>query len=104
MYVPFIYLLMVYRGYLGLNTLVGFDLQVKNPVLCPNQHVFCGPCMDVWLQKNKQCPACRTSMTAGKKIIGENIELLLNFPIEENNGFPISCVCVHKPGIVCIYM
>ncbi|KAL4230309.1 hypothetical protein ACF0H5_010692 [Mactra antiquata] len=44
--------------------------KVKNPVLCPNQHVFCGPCMDVWLQKNKQCPACRTSMTSGKKIIG----------------------------------
>ncbi|XP_053400293.1 ORC ubiquitin ligase 1-like isoform X2 [Mercenaria mercenaria] len=44
--------------------------KVKNPVLCPNQHVFCGPCMEVWLQKNKQCPACRTAMTAGKKIIG----------------------------------
>ncbi|XP_060586364.1 uncharacterized protein LOC132742089 isoform X2 [Ruditapes philippinarum] len=44
--------------------------KVKNPVLCPNHHVFCGPCMDVWLQKNKQCPACRTAMTAGKKILG----------------------------------
>ncbi|WAQ99681.1 OBI1-like protein [Mya arenaria] len=44
--------------------------KVKNPVLCPNQHVFCGPCMEVWLQKNKQCPACRVAMTSTKKIIG----------------------------------
>jgi hypothetical protein len=49
--------------------------QVKNPVLCPNHHVFCGPCMDVWLQKNKQCPACRTAMTAGKKILGMSVRL-----------------------------
>lgn len=47
--------------------------KVKQPVLCPNNHVFCSGCMDVWLQRNKQCPACRTPITPGnpvKKIAG----------------------------------
>ncbi|XP_064609965.1 ORC ubiquitin ligase 1-like [Liolophura sinensis] len=34
--------------------------KVKHPLLCPNNHVFCSSCMEVWLERNKQCPACRT--------------------------------------------
>lgn len=48
-------------------------LQVKEPVLCPNYHVFCSQCMEVWMQRNKQCPACRIDINPGnplKKIIG----------------------------------
>lgn len=33
--------------------------QVKQPVLCSNCHVFCGACIDVWLQRSHQCPTCR---------------------------------------------
>ncbi|XP_061164194.1 pneumococcal serine-rich repeat protein-like [Saccostrea echinata] len=47
--------------------------KVKQPVLCPNNHVFCSGCMDVWLQRNKQCPACRTPINPAnpvKKIAG----------------------------------
>jgi hypothetical protein len=36
-----------------------FYSQVKQPVVCPNQHVFCKVCMDVWLARNAHCPACR---------------------------------------------
>ncbi|XP_022323053.2 uncharacterized protein LOC111124476 isoform X2 [Crassostrea virginica] len=47
--------------------------KVKQPVLCPNNHAFCSGCMDVWLQRNKQCPACRTPINPAnpiKKIAG----------------------------------
>ncbi|ELU17433.1 hypothetical protein CAPTEDRAFT_141660 [Capitella teleta] len=37
--------------------------KVKQPVVCSNQHVFCGPCMDVWLQRNQQCPTCRVPVS-----------------------------------------
>lgn len=33
--------------------------QVKQPALCSNCHVFCGACIDVWLQRSHQCPTCR---------------------------------------------
>jgi hypothetical protein len=52
--------------------------QVKQPVLCPNNHVFCSGCMDVWLQRNKQCPACRTPINPAnpvKKIAGKFISV-----------------------------
>ncbi|XP_071127035.1 uncharacterized protein LOC143042569 isoform X1 [Mytilus galloprovincialis] len=42
--------------------------KVKKPVLCPNNHVFCSPCMDVWLERNKQCPACRTDINTLKPL------------------------------------
>ncbi|KAL5011443.1 hypothetical protein ScPMuIL_009994 [Solemya velum] len=47
--------------------------KVKKPVLCPNNHVFCSPCMDVWLERNQQCPACRIAIGPAnpvKKILG----------------------------------
>ncbi|KAK3611409.1 hypothetical protein CHS0354_034856 [Potamilus streckersoni] len=44
--------------------------KVKQPVLCPNNHVFCSQCLDVWLLRNKHCPACRVSVTAPKQIVG----------------------------------
>ena len=50
-----------------------FLFQVKSPTTCPNQHVFCSSCMDVWLERNQQCPACRVAITAEnpcKKILG----------------------------------
>ena len=39
--------------------------KVKDPVICSNRHVFCKSCMDVWLQRNQQCPACRVQVTEG---------------------------------------
>ncbi|XP_069129850.1 ORC ubiquitin ligase 1-like isoform X2 [Argopecten irradians] len=47
--------------------------KVKQPVLCPNNHVFCNQCMDVWLQRNQQCPACRVTINPAnpvKQILG----------------------------------
>ena len=40
--------------------------KVKDPVICANRHVFCKSCMDVWLQRNNQCPACRIQIDDGK--------------------------------------
>lgn len=48
--------------------------QVKEPVVCPNQHVFCSPCLDLWLRSNHYCPTCRTPITHDqpcKKILGK---------------------------------
>lgn len=42
--------------------------KVKDPVICSNRHVFCKGCMDMWLQRIKQCPACRVDITEGWKI------------------------------------
>ncbi|KAK6172986.1 hypothetical protein SNE40_016530 [Patella caerulea] len=42
--------------------------KVKQPVLCPNNHVFCSCCMEVWLQRNQQCPACRVDINPGNPI------------------------------------
>lgn len=49
-------------------------------MVCPNQHVFCSNCMDMWLRSHSFCPTCRTSITAEqpcKKILG-SIELPVN--------------------------
>ncbi|XP_060084286.1 serine-rich adhesin for platelets-like [Ylistrum balloti] len=42
--------------------------KVKQPVLCPNNHVFCSQCMDVWLQRNQQCPACRITINPANPV------------------------------------
>ena len=39
--------------------------KVKEPVICSNRHVFCKICMDVWLLRNNQCPACRITIDEG---------------------------------------
>jgi hypothetical protein len=47
--------------------------KVKEPAVCPNLHVFCSFCIDIWLEKNKQCPTCRipiTNETPCKRILG----------------------------------
>lgn len=33
--------------------------KVKDPSICPNLHAFCTSCIDLWLEKTKQCPTCR---------------------------------------------
>ncbi|KAK7097189.1 uncharacterized protein [Littorina saxatilis] len=35
---------------------------VKQPVLCSNFHVYCSSCIDMWLEKSRQCPVCRVSI------------------------------------------
>ncbi|XP_074651279.1 ORC ubiquitin ligase 1-like [Tubulanus polymorphus] len=55
--------------------------KVKQPVVCPNQHVFCESCLKIWLERNNQCPACRIEITNDspyRKVIGglsnDNVE------------------------------
>ena len=36
--------------------------RVKDPSVCPNLHAFCSTCINMWLEKSKQCPTCRTSI------------------------------------------
>lgn len=31
---------------------------VKEPCVCPNMHIFCSFCLNIWLEKNSQCPTC----------------------------------------------
>ncbi|KAJ3593184.1 hypothetical protein NHX12_005520 [Muraenolepis orangiensis] len=38
--------------------------KVRQPVICPNRHVFCSRCLDTWLQTVSQCPSCRVPITA----------------------------------------
>ncbi|ESO99960.1 hypothetical protein LOTGIDRAFT_158127 [Lottia gigantea] len=56
--------------------------KVKQPVLCPNNHVFCGSCMEVWLSRNQQCPSCRVDINPGNPI--QQIRGGLNHFDEEN--------------------
>jgi hypothetical protein len=47
--------------------------KVKEPAVCPNLHVFCSFCIEIWLEKSKQCPTCRipiTNETPCKRILG----------------------------------
>ncbi|KAM8893519.1 ORC ubiquitin ligase 1 [Spinachia spinachia] len=47
--------------------------KVRQPVVCANHHVFCSPCMEMWLKKTSQCPTCRVPITAEnpcREIIG----------------------------------
>ncbi|KAM8977484.1 ORC ubiquitin ligase 1 [Pelodytes ibericus] len=51
--------------------------KVRQPVICPNHHVFCSVCIELWLKKNNQCPACRVPITPEhpcKDIIGGTSE------------------------------
>ncbi|XP_059157780.1 uncharacterized protein LOC131942085 [Physella acuta] len=51
--------------------------KVKQPVLCPNNHVFCQLCLEIWLQRNNQCPTCRVQISEQnpvKHIIGGQID------------------------------
>ena len=47
--------------------------KVKDPSVCPNLHAFCSFCIDIWLEKTKQCPTCRvpiTNETPCRRILG----------------------------------
>lgn len=49
-------------------------MQVRQPVICANHHVFCSSCMEMWLKKASQCPTCRVPITAEnpcREIIGK---------------------------------
>ncbi|RUS74237.1 hypothetical protein EGW08_018005, partial [Elysia chlorotica] len=51
--------------------------KVKQPVVCPNLHVFCERCLEVWLKRNNQCPSCRAVISPdnpAKHIIGGQAE------------------------------
>ncbi|XP_077871881.1 ORC ubiquitin ligase 1 isoform X2 [Ictidomys tridecemlineatus] len=51
--------------------------EVRQPVICINNHVFCSICIDLWLKNNSQCPACRVPITPEnpcKEIIGGTSE------------------------------
>ncbi|KAM3933220.1 ORC ubiquitin ligase 1 [Leptodactylus fuscus] len=51
--------------------------KVRQPVICANYHVFCSVCIEMWLKKNSQCPACRVPITEEnpcKNIIGGTSE------------------------------
>lgn len=32
--------------------------------MCPNLHAFCSFCIEIWLEKSKQCPTCRVAISA----------------------------------------
>ena len=58
-----------------LTSIIG---KVKEPCVCPNLHVFCAFCIDIWLEKTKQCPTCRipiTNETPCKRLLGGNENL-----------------------------
>lgn len=85
--------------------------KVREPVVCPNQHVFCSNCMDTWLRSHSFCPTCRTSITAEqpcKKIIGKE-EMFLNltnvrcYCILENNELAYSMCCLCRVIVVLSY-
>ncbi|XP_054472812.1 ORC ubiquitin ligase 1 [Anoplopoma fimbria] len=51
--------------------------KVRQPVICANHHVFCSPCMEMWLKKASQCPSCRVPITAEnpcREVIGGTSE------------------------------
>lgn len=58
-------------------------MKVKEPTVCPNLHVFCSICIDIWLEKSKACPTCRVPInkeTPCRRILGgcdSNEELLM---------------------------
>ena len=53
--------------------------RVKEPCVCSNLHVFCACCIDIWLEKSKQCPTCRVPINQEnpcRRILGgvENLD------------------------------
>ena len=78
--------------------------KVREPVVCPNQHVFCSTCMDTWLRSHSFCPTCRTSITTEqpcKKILGEKNNIGMNFDASGETGKlkpKYSCSSLH-----CLY-
>lgn len=64
----------VFPGVTLLPICLFLSVQVRQPVICANHHVFCSSCMEMWLKKANQCPTCRVPITAEnpcREIIGE---------------------------------
>ncbi|CAM9515487.1 unnamed protein product [Lampetra fluviatilis] len=40
--------------------------RVQEPMCCPNLHVFCAACIELWLRTSPHCPVCRCPVTAEK--------------------------------------
>lgn len=53
--------------------------KVKDPCVCPNFHVFCEFCIEIWLEKSKQCPTCRISRIFSKLISFKFFEFFYQF-------------------------
>ncbi|XP_070553234.1 ORC ubiquitin ligase 1-like [Ptychodera flava] len=73
--------------------------KVKEPTVCPNQHVFCSACMEMWLQHNDHCPTCRTSITPDnpcKPVIGGISQC-------ETNARPMSTASMRKARFDVLY-
>nr|CAB3265648.1 RING finger protein 219 [Phallusia mammillata] len=59
--------------------------KVKEPVTCSNHHVFCSSCMNVWLDRNSQCPTCRVEITTQspiRPIIGGELSQNTDTPVD----------------------
>eukprot|EP00808_Paulinella_micropora_P017307 g1760.t1 len=44
-------------------------MQTANPTIedeDPCGHIFCEPCIKLWLSQNKSCPSCRRSLTVNQ--------------------------------------
>ncbi|XP_034385228.1 ORC ubiquitin ligase 1 isoform X2 [Cyclopterus lumpus] len=66
--------------------------KVRQPVICANHHVFCSPCMEMWLKKTSQCPTCRVPITAEnpcREIIGGTNE-------SDHHDSPSTRKCLRK--------
>lgn len=92
-FIPLSYYVLGLGELSNLNGCVYFMIpKVREPVVCPNQHVFCSNCMDLWLRTHSFCPTCRTSITAEnpcKKILGEERSIFVVFVIQH-------WCCLHK--------
>jgi len=42
---------------------------VKNPIMLECTHLFCGSCIMNWIQRNNNCPYCRTRIASYNKLI-----------------------------------
>ena len=66
--------------------------RVKDPCVCSNLHAFCKCCIDLWLEKSKQCPTCRVDINQDnpcRRILGgidNNDEIDQLKPIDFSNS------------------
>ncbi|XP_074596013.1 uncharacterized protein LOC141851114 [Brevipalpus obovatus] len=41
-------------------------MALENPVSCPNQHLYCDPCIRAWLKRSRTCPLDRVYLNEGQ--------------------------------------
>jgi superfamily II DNA or RNA helicase len=56
---------------------------VKNPIMLECTHLFCGGCIMNWIQRNNNCPYCRTSIASYNNIIAIVNQNNTSNPVEE---------------------